>query len=288
VDSTGNAVTQTFVFYRDATPIGQFTIQSNAAVNGASDGIKGEVFDTPPVGSHTYAVKAFVSANSTSVRAGAGATGTKVPAFLRVTRADPQVVVSYVSVPQPAVGTQRKTTPKPVNSTIAATDLLNGEITIGAGVLSSTGVLRLTADGDWLQHTGGNAAPPRFQLVIGGTTIIDTGTGTMLLPDAANRYGWHLEVVLRALNATNAQWARISGVLAANSPNIAQCGDFATGEGRYGNVYSGGALMAVMLEGGASGSKDMTASQTLVLNVINGSASASYETRLLGALVEIL
>ncbi len=83
----------------------------------------------------------------------------------------------------------RKATQKVVNTTISATDLLNGEITIAASALGTTGEARLVAVGDWKQNSGGAQSVPRFQLVLGGTTIIDTGNaGTAV--DAATRYGW--------------------------------------------------------------------------------------------------
>ncbi len=52
-------------------------------------GAKAECFDTPAMGSHTYAVKAFAAAATPNytVKAGAGGAGALVPAFLRVTQA---------------------------------------------------------------------------------------------------------------------------------------------------------------------------------------------------------
>ena len=69
----------------------------------------------------------------------------------------------------------RKLTPKAVNNTVALTDLLNGEITLAAGALGINKQLRLSVIMDLL-NTGVNALVPRFQLVLGGTVLLDTGT----------------------------------------------------------------------------------------------------------------
>jgi len=50
-------------------------------------GAEFEIFDTPTVGAHTYAVKAFVSTGTLTVNAGAGGSGNLVPGHLRVTKA---------------------------------------------------------------------------------------------------------------------------------------------------------------------------------------------------------
>jgi hypothetical protein len=79
------ALVATGVFVKDGTAIGQFKIvDGNQTVN---NGPKGEMFDTPSAASHTYAVKAFVSATGVTVNAGAGGAGALLPAFLRVTKA---------------------------------------------------------------------------------------------------------------------------------------------------------------------------------------------------------
>lgn len=76
--------TVTFVVYRDATVIGQVY---GGTVNTTLQGMDFELFDTPPLGAHTYTVKAFVSASTLTVGAGAGGSGNLVPAWLRVTKA---------------------------------------------------------------------------------------------------------------------------------------------------------------------------------------------------------
>lgn len=90
-----------FVLYRDTTPIGQSRINPG---NGPGTPVEIEFFDTPTPGSHTYSIKAFVASGTATISAGAGGAGNLLPAFLRVTRADPQVVVKYVGVPGALLG----------------------------------------------------------------------------------------------------------------------------------------------------------------------------------------
>jgi hypothetical protein len=88
VSGTGtNKVTA--VFLRDSTVVGQAVILESGTSFLNGEGVKAECFDTPSAGAHTYAVKAFAAATSPSytVKAGAGGSGSLVPAFLRVTKA---------------------------------------------------------------------------------------------------------------------------------------------------------------------------------------------------------
>jgi len=191
----------------------------------------------------------------------------------------------------------RKVTAKTVNTTVAATDLLNGEITIAADLLNTTGFIRLSVIGDWLQNTGGFVAPPRFQLVLGGTTIIDTGACSASAGTSASRGAWSIDAFIGAANATNAQVTSWSHRVATGAITYAAAGTnisaFTTGQGNYTTVAShantgnsdGGQFVG---EGYNATALDMTASKTLVLNVINGSASASYETSLKAALVQFM
>lgn len=78
------SLTATFVVCRDATVIGQVF---GGTVNTTTAGIDFDLYDTPAAGAHTYTVKAFVSASTLTVNAGAGGSGTLVPGWLRVTKA---------------------------------------------------------------------------------------------------------------------------------------------------------------------------------------------------------
>lgn len=183
--------------------------------------------------------------------------------------------------------TQKKTAITTVNTTVAATDLLAGGITIGAGALGTTGVARLTAWGDSLQNSGGAAAPPRFQLLLGGTVILDTGvSGT--LNAGTERGSWRMEALISAQASTAAQYVDFLMTFAPGHQFATQTTNvFTTGNG----VYEGdtGVVNGIIVgKGGAAATKDSTAALAVVLNVINGSASASYETKNFGALLEIL
>jgi hypothetical protein len=82
-DNTGSNV-GTIVFYRDAVVIGQVLIGSSFR---GTLPLVVPCFDTPPAGAHTYKVAVFVAAGSGTIYAGAGGSGAKLPAFLRVTKA---------------------------------------------------------------------------------------------------------------------------------------------------------------------------------------------------------
>lgn len=184
--------------------------------------------------------------------------------------------------------TYRKTTSKAVNTTVAATDLLNGEITIAPNFMGVNGLLRLTAIGDWLQNSGGAVNGPRFQLVFGGTTIFDTNA-VANAATGASRGGWRIVVEIFNAGVTNVQncFFLLNGESGIGWTASARAG-FATGLGQFlgGAGASGDNTMSA--QGYNTAAIDTTASKALVLNVINGSASASYETRLTSALVEVV
>lgn len=79
----------TLVFLRDSTVLGQAVVLESGSTFQNDGAARAECFDTPPLGAHTYAVKAFSAATSPNytIKAGAGGSGELVPAFLRVTKA---------------------------------------------------------------------------------------------------------------------------------------------------------------------------------------------------------
>jgi hypothetical protein len=199
---------------------------------------------------------------------------------------------TYKAVPVFSPTTYRKTTAKTVNTSTTATDLLNGEITIPANKMGTTGVLRLTAGGDFVNNSGGAVVHPQFQLIFGGTTLIDTSrSGTTAA--GATRGGWRIKAEIFNLGAANAQMTCFQILLATPQGTVAFPGaQFATGEGYIVGInQAGSATNTGLLVGegvNTSTAVDTTADQTLVLNVINGSASASYETKLVGAFIDIV
>lgn len=188
------------------------------------------------------------------------------------------------AAPATALTAYRKVTAKTVNTTVSETDLFNGEITVAGNAIGATGVLRITAAGDWKQNSGGTAAFPRLKLKFGATTLFDTGAiGTF--PDAATRYGWVVEAEIANLTAsTQSAWFRVTaggGDLAATSAVLTTgTGVMGTSRGATGNL--------VWANGRNSGALDTTGALALVLSVINGSANANYETKLYNALAVVL
>lgn len=203
---------------------------------------------------------------------------------------------SYTTEPLGPGTTYRKTTSKAVNTTTAATDLLNGEIVLAGGVMGTTAQLRAVLWGDFQQDTGASQTLPQFQLVIGGTTMLDTGNGGGGWTTGATRVLWRVEIEALELGATNSQLWRMSGQLGpgdlTSRPSTYNAQAFITGLGTYAcRPYGYGGETGPYLEtfdGQTTSSLDMTTSKAFVFNVINVASNASYETRLLGAFIEIL
>lgn len=178
----------------------------------------------------------------------------------------------------------RKTTAKAVNNTTTATDLLNGEITIPAGTIGATGRLWFEASGDFLQNVGSAEPTMRFQFLLGGTTIFDTNVGPNI-GTGATRGGWHIICIVQN-TATNAQVSYISHDIEAPGSFAAGQANFVTGTGM--GIVTGTAAPGLLVGNGHNTTAiDTTASCALVLNVINGFANASYETKLFAAYVQI-
>lgn len=185
----------------------------------------------------------------------------------------------------PAAVSYRKTTAKPVNTTTSATDLLNGEVSVAAGAMGATGGALVTAWGDWKNNSGGAVAPPRFQLILGSSTLFDTGTSGGTCTNAATRYGW--KIVVEILNTSAS--AQVANFLLTMSAGVNLNGDgaFTTGEGNY-VLYTPSARGFGFGEAYNTSAENTATAKTLVLNVINGSANAAYETNLAGAVIQIV
>lgn len=186
--------------------------------------------------------------------------------------------------------TYRKVTTKAVNTTVTATDLLNGEVTVAAGALGTTKLLRLTAWGDFLQNSGSNTpGVPQLQVSFGGTIQVDTGAATGVGASTL-RNGWRVVVEIMNLNATNVQAVNINYTVGLqNGMATASSNAFATGEGAGASSYIGSPAPSTWLaQGYGAGSIDTTAACALLLKVINASSNAAYETKLIGAVAEIV
>lgn len=202
-----------------------------------------------------------------------------------------------VTIASSSTTTYRKSTTKAVTDTVADTDLLNGEITVGAGVMSTDRVVRLEAWGDWVQNSGASRTLPRFKIKLGGTptTVIDTGAiGNLHAGASASRFGWKITCHIQNLGATNSQWTNFSlEITHADSGAAVGSGSrtvFTTGAGQYSVIGLAGTVVGglAFAEGGAASAIDTTAAMALILSVINPTATSTCETKLYGALVTVL
>jgi hypothetical protein len=172
-----------------------------------------------------------------------------------------------------------KTTTKTVNTTVAETDLFNGEIVIPANAMGLNQRLIGWADFDVLNTTGGAVSAPRLKLKIGAAVPIDTGAGPNLQSSGTRGAGW-CWFVIQQLGATNAQVVTFEGwILDGTEVNLT------AGSGV--NRLASNALSGRVMKGRATAAVDMTSSQTLALTTINGSAGATCETKLTAAKIVI-
>lgn len=75
-----------FELFQDSTDLGQLGY-SEAAFAAAGSAFFGKRKVTPAAGAHTFTIKAFVSASTSTVQAGVGGVGALVPAYILVTKA---------------------------------------------------------------------------------------------------------------------------------------------------------------------------------------------------------
>lgn len=200
---------------------------------------------------------------------------------------------SRVKVTPVTAGTTiyRKLTSKTVNNTVTETDLLNAEISVGAGAMGANGLAVLTAWGDCLNNSGaGNIAMPRFKLKLGAgaTVVVDTGapaTGFNLA--AAGRKGWRIVAWIQNLALTNSQLISFGGTggWGGGAANIQAA--LTTGEGNYTNNVGAAAALLATAQGFNTSAIDTTAAMAIVLSVILPESSVNTEMKLFGAAVVI-
>lgn len=186
----------------------------------------------------------------------------------------------------PPYAASRIVAAKIVNTSTAATDLFSGGVS--TPILGTSSIVRVTAWGDWLQNIGTTQAPPRFQVIFGGTTLLDTGTsGTVT--SGSTRRPWNIDFLIANQGATNVQKSRMVGFLGCVPSGTDVFNAFTTGEGIYSESNAAASYTGAWIQGkGAAGALDTTSAKTLVFNVINGNGGAAYETVLDGAIVEVI
>lgn len=191
--------------------------------------------------------------------------------------------------------TYRKVTSKTVSGTVTETDLLNGEITLAAGVLGTTKIATIDLWGDYKQNIANNTALPVLKLKLGSTVLFQWQPFLSLVQSASstNRYGWSYRAIIANANAANAQTATISGMWAGTTSSTGSPGangtSIATGEGCHSVVYTAGGGSALeYLSGYNTAAVDTTSAQALTLTATNGTASTPYDITLDGCLVTVL
>jgi hypothetical protein len=174
----------------------------------------------------------------------------------------------------------RKTSEKDVVNTVVETDLLNGEITVGAGVLGTTKTLRARLGGDFLNNTG-SAQPPTITIKLGGTTLWKgtIGSGAAVQPSSsATRRAWSLNFDITNIAAANVQW--MSGIL-----SMSEAAAPTTGLGIAGNV---GVALTTPISTNGTVAVDTSAAVALVVTVIHNGTSTNLSMRLKQALIEVI
>lgn len=173
-----------------------------------------------------------------------------------------------------ALPSYRKTTEKDVVNTVTETDLLNGEVTIGAGVMGTNRMLRVTLIGDYLNNTGTDKT---FTLKIKfGSTVLYEDPTPNITANAIRRPLW-FEFMIANLGAANSQFMHGRYRLGAASGATTGTGDLSFGD------FNGASFAMI-----GTAALDTTTSKLLEVTVTHSAASASLSARLKYALVEVL
>lgn len=263
-----------------------------------TDPVNGTTADASLITNNNSAIKTVVNGglDNSNLSGSAGIAYSKLTLTGSIVNADisgsAAIALSKLAT-LPSSAPYRKTTAATVVNTTTETDLLNGEITVAAGAIGTTGLLRLTAFGDWKQNSGGATDVPRFKLKLGATTLLDTNvTGANIVPNSATRYPFRIEAEIMNLGAANSQWTTLFGdVMTGDTATAGYSGTgFATGEGLTGNVVNSnsGHSLHVEYRGANSSAVDTSGACALVLSVVLPAASANCDISLKGAVVQII
>lgn len=174
----------------------------------------------------------------------------------------------------------RKTTLKDVVNTTAEVDLLNGEIVIGAGVMSTDKRLRVVLICDYLNNSGVSQTLT-LAVKLGATTLWkDTLTGAAAISSAAVRRALRIELDLANLGVANSQF--LSGLFWLSNPIAATAGlgDFSERVAVADDIWGGGF--------GGSAGEDTTLAKALAVTAQHGTANAALSCRLQYASVEVI
>ncbi len=175
----------------------------------------------------------------------------------------------------------RKVTEKDVNTSVTETDLLNGEITIGAGVMSTNKTVRASLNCDYLNNTGGTSSL-QIKIKLGGTTLYDDTIAAASVSASRRAMPIHFEITNAGV--TNGQV--MIGYIGLGEPGgattgIGNIGVMGTDPGSTLNRWS----VPIQNPGVAV---DTTAACALVVTVQHGTSNAAISARLKSALVEVV
>jgi hypothetical protein len=176
----------------------------------------------------------------------------------------------------------RKSTEKDIVSTASEVDLLNGEVTIDAGAMSTNRWLSAILLGDYLNNTG-STQTFTLKVKLGGTTIFDDVTST--ISSDADRNDWRLDILIANLGSASSQFTQgvlfwAGGVAAATG-----LGDLAGAESGLGAANTHTVI--------PFGSNNVTSINTAVasafaVTVAHGASNASLSMRLKAAVVSVI
>lgn len=172
--------------------------------------------------------------------------------------------------------TYRKVTEKDVNTSVAETDLLNGEITIGAGEMSTNKIARVILVGDYLNNSGG-AVTLTVAIKLGATTLYKDVSGS--IEQSADRRALRIEFEIANLGAANSQW--MGGKVFLGHPG-------ATTNGIGDLLFLSGAPDEMVMPVAGSSAEDTASSKALVVTVQHSASASTISARLKYALVEIV
>lgn len=182
----------------------------------------------------------------------------------------------------------RKTTVKVVSNTVAETDLLNSEFTIGPGVMGLTTVLRFVAWGEMTNNTGAARSTPRWKLKLGGSTIFDTNTMAGQMSPSGSPEPWCVTATVMNLGALNSQnfFVKLEAAIINNVANAA-----------VGVGVNNGLTLEMLVNSGVGdlrsysngvSAEDMSIAKALQLTMTNGFADPNYSVTLRGAHLEFV
>lgn len=184
-------------------------------------------------------------------------------------------------------GYWRKTSEKDVTNTVTDTDLLNGEITIDAGAMSTNRMVRVTIIGDYLNNTGADRTFG-FSLLFGGTVLIGESVGGAAagaIATSATRRPMKIVAEIANLGATNVQWSSLQLFLGDGAAAFTGIGD-GSQIGRATN--NGGTNQFTQLGSAAAHALATTTSKLLEVRVSHSVASTSLSARLKFGVVELV